>query len=156
MDAGIGEAAAVLSIASAGFGAAGSVTKGMGTQAGDTAQADRLTRAAEFGKMQAELTDTTMRENLNTTLGNIDVIRAAAHIDPTSPTTAAIREHETMIGDRQRMTAGLNIRSQTQEDLDSADYLRKAGDFALMQGYISAGADVAKAGVKGLDRPGNG
>jgi hypothetical protein len=50
-------------------------------------QAERAERAAQFGKLQATLADTTMRENLNTTLSNIDVIRAAAKIDPTSPTT---------------------------------------------------------------------
>lgn len=156
MDAGIGEAAAIASLASAGFGAGGSVMKGAGTQAADEMQADRLTRAAEFGKLQAAGTDVTMRDELNTTLGNIDAIRAAAHIDPTSPTSAAIRERETLVSDRQRSNALLKIRSQTDEDVASADYLRKAGDYALLQGFVGAGASIASAGAKGLvNRPGS-
>src|SRR5438093_1112218 len=88
--------ASVASIASMGLSAYGSVLGGkakkqeldfQGSQYG--MQADRASRAAEFGKLQASLTDTVLRENLNVTLGNIDVMRAAAHVDPTSPTTAA-------------------------------------------------------------------
>jgi hypothetical protein len=33
-----------------------------------------------------------MRENLNVTLGNIEAVRGAAGVDPTSPTTAALME----------------------------------------------------------------
>lgn len=151
----MGEAAAAISIASAGLGAASSITKGQGTQAADNMQADRLTRAAEFGKLQSNLTDTVDREQLSTTLGNIAVMRTAGRNDPTSPTTAAITDRETMIGDRQRTSQLLNIRSQVQEDQDSAAYLRKAGDFALLQGYLSAGAGLGGALGKGLSgKPG--
>lgn len=140
--------AVVSSVASAGFGAYSSIKKGEGQQAANNMQADKLQRAQEFGTLQANLTDTTMREQLNTTRGNIDTIRAAGNINPSSPTSAVIREHETMISDRQRTAALLNIRSQGDEDLASAAYLRKAGEFALTQGYLEAGAKVAGAVAK--------
>lgn len=144
-----GTGASVASIASLGLSALGSVEKGMGTQAADNFQADRAERAAQFGRLQANLTDTTMRENLNTTLANIDTIRAAAHIDPTSPTGAAINAHETMLSDRARTTALLGINSQISEDEASAKYLRDAGDFALKMGYLGAGITIAGGVAKG-------
>jgi hypothetical protein len=144
------------SIASLGLGAFSSVLKGYGTQAADEMQADRARRAAEFGKLQAELTDTQFRERLNTTLSNIEVIRSAARIDPTSPTTAALEDFETMKSERQRTVAGLNIRSQIDEDEASADYLRRAGSFALGMGYFDAFTKIAGAVGKGLTAPGGG
>lgn len=144
------------SVGSAGLGAYGSISKGQGTKAADDMQADKLARAADFGRLQADLTDTTMRENLTTTLGNIDVIRAAGRIDPTSPTTAALEERQTQIGDRQRNAALLNIRGQMAEDEASAHYLRKAGEYALLQGYVGAGAQIAGAVGKGISGMGGG
>ena len=139
-----GAIAGPASIASIGFGAASDLMKGEATKSSDDFQAARAERAAEFGKLQATLTDTTMRENLTSTLGNIDAVRAAAGIDPTSPTTAALEGRSTMLSDRQRMAAVGSIRSQAAEDEASAKYLREAGDFAVTQSYFSAGMDVAK------------
>lgn len=146
----LGTLASGASIGAAGLTAASSIMKGQGQKSADEMQADRLTRAAEFGKVQADLTDATMREQLNTTLGNIDVIRAAGHIDPTSPTTAALEERQRQLGNRQGGAAGLNIRSQVSEDEASADYLRKSGNYALLQGYLGAGASAAGAIGKGF------
>lgn len=150
MGTGTGAAAGTLSALSPLMSAYGSVMKGQGTQAADDMQADRLNRAADFGRVQADLTDTTMREQLNTTIGNIDAIRAAGRIDPTSPTSAALIDRQTQLGDRSRGAALLNIRSQVSEDEASAAYLRKAGDFALMQGYIEGGTKIASAAAKGF------
>jgi hypothetical protein len=138
------------SIASLGFAAASAVAKGYGTQAADEFQADRAQRAAELGRTQAGLTDVTYRENLNTTLGNIDAIRAAAHIDPSSPTSAALRDYNTMISDRQRMAAVGSIRQQASENEAGAAYLRKAGDYAVKMGYLDAGVKIAEGVAKGL------
>lgn len=136
-------AASGLSIASLGLSAYSSIAKGQGAKAGAEAQADRAERAAEFGRLQADLTDTTMREQLNTTLGNIDVIRAAGRIDPTSPTTGAVEDFERMKSDRQRTAALLSIKGQVAEDTASAKYLRESGDYALKLSYLDAAAKVA-------------
>lgn len=155
----MGEAASAVagpaSIASLALTAAGDITKGNATQAADDFQADRAQRAAEFGQTQAALTDTTMRENLNSTLGNIDAVRAAAGIDPSSPTTAALRARSTQLSDRQRMAAVGSIKAQSAEDLASADYLRKAGDFAVKQSYLTAGTDIVSSIAKGSSKGGS-
>lgn len=137
--------ASMASIAGLGLSAYSTIAKGQGAKSSYEAQADRAARAAEFGKLQAEQTDLHFRDELNTTLGNIDVIRAAAHIDPTSPTTAAVEDRQRMLSDRQRMTSLLSIKSQVSEDEASSAYLRKAGDFALTQSYIKAGVDAVGA-----------
>lgn len=117
------------------------------TAAQDTFQAERADRAAAFGKAQATATDATMRDQLNQTLGNIDVIRAAGHADPTSPTTAAVKGYETGKSDRQRMAALVSIRSQVSEDEASSAFFKQAAGFALTQG--TAAEEMAKynAGV---------
>jgi hypothetical protein len=136
------------SVASLALTAASDITKGSATQAADNFQADRAERAAQFGELQASLTDTTMRENLNATLGNIESIRAAAGTDPNSPTGTAILDRNEALSDRQRMAAVGSQRGQAAEDRASADYLRRAGDFAVTQSYLSAATDVASAGAK--------
>jgi hypothetical protein len=141
-------AASGSSIAALGLSAFSSVLRGRGTQAADEFQAAKAERAAQFGRVQASLTDTTFRERLNATLGNIDVIRAAAHIDPTSPTTAAIEAREAMVSDRQRTAAVVSQRMQADEDEASADYLRRAGDYALGMGYLDAGIKVGSGVAK--------
>lgn len=131
------------SIASLALTAASDITKGSATQAADTFQADKAERAAQFGELQATLTDKTMLESLNTTLGNIETVRAAAGADPSSPTGAALLQHAEDLGDTQRLATVGSQRGQAAEDLASADYLRKAGDFAVKQSYLSAATDVA-------------
>lgn len=130
------------SIASLGFQAEGTIMKGEGTQSADYFQAAQAERAAEFGKLQASLTDTTMREKLNTTLGNIDTIRAAGNVDPSSPTTMAIEDWNRTLSDRQRTASVLTTEAQSESDLASAAYLRKTGDFALTQAKVGATAGI--------------
>lgn len=136
-------------IASLAMTVASDVTAGSATQASDEFQADKAERAAKFGELQATLTDTSMLQKLNTTLGNIETVRAAANADPNSPTGAALFQRSEDIGDTQRMAAVGSQRAQSAEDLASADYLRRAGDFAVTQSYLKAGTDVASALAKG-------
>jgi hypothetical protein len=140
---GAGSGASGASLLSIGLSAYSDVEKGAATQASDEFQADKANEAAKFGRLQADLTDTTSRERLNTTLGNIDAIRAAAHVDPTSPTTSAVEAWQTQISERQRLAASGTQRAQAATDDASANYLRQAGQFAQTQGYLNAGIDVA-------------
>jgi len=91
-----------------------------------------------------------MLQNLNTTLGNIESVRAAANADPTSPSSIALMDQSRERSDLQRMAAVGSERAQSAEDLASADYLRRAGDFAVTQSYLKAGTDVAGALAKGI------
>lgn len=132
----------VASIAGIGLQAEGSMMKAEGEKAGDDFAAGRAERAAEFGKVQADLTDATMRENLNTTLGHIESVRAAGNIDPTSPTTQAILDRDQLVSDRLRTAKLASINAQVTEDQLSADYLKKAGNYALKLGKVDAMAKV--------------
>lgn len=136
------------SVASLGLTIASDITSGSSTKSADDFKAAQAERAAEFGITQANLTDVTMRENLNTTLGNIESIRAAANVDPSSPTTAALMERNTALSDRQRTATVVTERAQAADDLASADYLKRAGDFAVKQSYLKSATDVASALAK--------
>jgi hypothetical protein len=133
------------SLLALGLSACGDVEKGAATQASDEFQADKAAEHAKFGRLQADLADTSYREKLNTTLGNIDAVRAASHVDPTSPTTQAVEGWQTEISNRQRLAAVGTERAQAASDDASAAYLRQAGQFAQQQGYLSAAARVAGA-----------
>jgi hypothetical protein len=133
------------SIAAAGFSAYGQVQQAKGVQAGDEARASQLSRAAERGRTAAAQTSAQMSEDLNTTLGNIAAVRAAANIDPTSPTTAAILDRQEYVGDRARNISVENLMAQADENDASARYMREAGAFALSQGKLGAFATMLKA-----------
>lgn len=154
MGAAAGPAAGGTSLMAIGLTAAGSIAKGQGIQAADEMQAAQAQQAAEFGRTQATLTDATMRERLNTTLANIDAVRAAGHVDPTSPTTASIEDWQKEISRRQQLTSDVSLRSQAATEEASAVYLKSAGEFALTQGYLGAAADIAGGLSKGLGKGG--
>lgn len=135
---------------SIGLSAYSDVEKGAATQSSDEFQADKATQNAQFGRLQADLNDTTAREKLNTTLGNIDAIRAAAHVDPTSPTTGAVEQWQTEISERQRLATSGTLRTQAATDDASATYLRQSGQYAQSQGYLNAGIDILGGVAKGL------
>lgn len=155
------------SLASAGFGAAGSITSGMAGKASAEAaaskaefDAQRAERAAQFGRVQADQTDAQLREELSTTLANIDAIRASSGIDPTSPTGFAIKENEARISDRQRTSRVYALRAQADEDERTAAYdrsvamyQRSVGRSALTAGYLGAGAKLTGGIAQGYRNP---
>ena len=139
--------AAPLSMLSAGLSAFSGVEKALGTKSADEYQSAELERAAEYGRLKATQTSGQMTQKLNQTLGNIDVIRAAAHDDPTSPTGAAYRDYQEMIGDTQKTLTVQSILAQSQQQEADAAYLRQAGHAALLAGEIgAAGSFLGSAG----------
>lgn len=147
--------AGAASLASLGLSAMGTIAKGEGEKSADDFKAARADEAAKFGRMQADLTDTTDRQQLNITLANIDAIRASGNIDPRSPTGAAIEDQSIMRSDTQRMAKVGTLRAQAASDEAGARYLREAGDFALSNSYIAAAAGVAGGVAKGLGPSGS-
>lgn len=137
------EVAAVTSLASLGFDAGSKIVGGMGTSATQDFLAARDERNAELGRLRAAQTDVFEREQLNTTIANIESIRAASNIDPTSPTSAAIVANETRISDRQREIKVAALNAQANEDQLSAMYRRRVGADALLGSFLSAGSTVA-------------
>ena len=143
----VAAAAAVgTSLASTGFEAAGALTSAQGDKAAADYQASKAARAAAFGRVQADQTAAALTDELTNTLANIDAIRAAAGIDPTSPTSAAIRASEQETSNRERNTRVANILEQAKQHEFDAEYFRAAGDQALKAGYLKATA----IGLKGI------
>ena len=91
------------------FQAGGDVLKGIGGQQADEYQAARAERAAQYGKLAAAQTSAQMTERLVATLGHIDAVQAARHVDPTSPSAVAVREHEEYVGGRAKTIAVDNL-----------------------------------------------
>lgn len=137
-----------LSLAGTAMTAAGDISKARGQATGYQFQEAQAQRKAAAARVAADQTDVAYRENLTTTLGNIGAIRAAAGVDPSSPTTDAIMQHETMISDRARMVKVGNLNSQAESDDQAASYYQYAANSALNTGYMSAFASVLK-GVGG-------
>jgi hypothetical protein len=136
------------SLGSAALSGYGKIQGAKGTKAADEMQAARLERAAQYATGAAAETDANLRQKLNLSLGNIDVVRAAAGLDPSSPTTAALRDRTSYLSDTDRNIRVGNILAQRDEDLASAGYLHKAGSYALKMGYLNAAASVLR-GVAG-------
>jgi hypothetical protein len=143
-------AAAGSSIASLGLGAASKIMGGEADKAAAEMKAARAERAAEIGRINADLTDAGMRERLNTVISNIDAIRASGNVDPSSPSTGAIEDWQRQLSNRQRLAALGTIKEQVAEDEAGARYLHAMGDFALTKSFIGAAADVAGGVSKGI------
>ena len=151
MGAAAGPAAAATSIAGAGLNAYATTLKGEGENAASVMRAAQLERAAEYGKLAAKETGAQLSEQLAVTLGNIDAVRAAGRADPTSPTTAAIRERTTYIAERERTTKERNLVAQAEEDEASARYLRQAGRYAISTSRVAAAGQLL-SGASGAVR----
>lgn len=121
-----------------------SVVKGHGEYETQQYLAARDKRNAELGRIKADQTDVVRREELNTTLANIDAIRSAASADPLSPTALAVKGEETRVADRQRMIEVTNIRNQALEDEATAAYRKRASMYALAGGYVGGGAKLGR------------
>jgi hypothetical protein len=137
------------SLASIGLSAYSTMLKAEGTAAADEWQAAKLENAAKYGELKAVQTGAQMSRSLNTTLGNIEAVRAAARANPNSPTGAAILDEQEQIGTEQRMTTVNSILAQATQDRADAKYYKSAADDALFAGGIEAAAGIAKGLVGG-------
>lgn len=125
------------------------IMKGEGQQSADDFQAAKLKQAAEYGRAAGSEADVQLRENLNNQLSNIDAVRAAANIDPTSPTTAALKDRTAMIGDRSRSIQVGNIMAKAAQDEADSNYLTQAGSFAYTMGALGGVTAAAGTVAKG-------
>lgn len=142
----MGQAAIPLTLASTGLGVLGSLSQAGATASGYAYMEAKAQRQQKAALTAADQTDAFLREELNTTLGNISAIRAAAGTDPTSPTEAAIMANETRVSDRARRIKVGNLTSQAAQYGADADYFGYAGSMALDTGYLNA----FSTGLKGL------
>lgn len=148
-----GSAAGGNSLASIGLQAYATMLSAQGTATADEYQAAKLENSAKYGELKAAQTGGQMARSLNTTLGNIEAVRAASRADPNSPTGAAILDEQQQIGTDQRLTTVNSILAQATQDRSDAAYYKSAADHALLAGEISTAAGIAK-GLSGLEMPG--
>jgi hypothetical protein len=148
-----GSSAGGSSLASIGLSAYATMLQAQGVASADEYQAAKLDNAAKYGELKAVQTGGQMTRSLNTTLGNIDAVRAAANTDPSSPTGAAIRDNAEAIGTDQKTITVDSILQQSRQDTADAQYYRSAAKDALFAGEIGAAAGIAK-GLASLGRPG--
>lgn len=131
-----------------------SVMDGMGASAANEHKRNQARRAAEVARVQADQTDAAYRSELDTTLANIDAIRASSGMSISSPTAQALGAAQTEESERQRFAKVRSLKSQAaQSDADASFYGRAASQ-ALLSGFIGGGASLAgsfgKAGFSSL------
>lgn len=140
--------AAGLSLASTGFKMAGDYEKAQGVADQDAFRGEELDRAAEYGELKANQTNAAMSRNLAITLGQLDSLRAAQHVDPSSPTSAAVRDFNEQVGTEDKNIRVDSIMAQSQQDEADAAYMRDASSRALLSGDIAMAGD-ALSGLSG-------
>lgn len=136
-----------MSLASTGLSALGQTTQASGQAAADTFKAEELDRAAQYGELQATQVSGQMTRNLGIQLSNLDTIRAAQRVDPSSPTSAMVRNTEEGVGTEQKTIKVDSILAQSQQDEASAAYERSAASTALLSGDIGAAGSILKGGA---------
>lgn len=141
-------AAAPLAILGTGMAAGGEFLKARGQAEGYRHQEEKAQRAAMAARTAADETDTVLREELNTTLGNIAAIRAASGVTLDSPTGIAITDEESRVSDRQRRISVGNLTRQATQYESDARYYRSAAGSALLAGAVGA-AGTAFRGLSG-------
>lgn len=140
------QAGPAIGLVGVGLQVAGTLSAAKGRSDSLSFEADKAERAARAGRIAADQTDAAMRDELESTIGQIRAIRASSNSDLNSPTGLAIEEGETARSDRQRSIRVGNIRMQADEDERSAGFLRRSARSALNTGYLAA----AGVGLKGI------
>jgi hypothetical protein len=143
--------AAPLAIAGTGLQIMGGLSAANAQAAGYRHSAAQAERRALAARTAADQTSAFMRDELTTTLGNIEAIRAAAGVTLDSPTGMAIYEREKKESDRQRNVKVGNLLSQAAMSDSDADFYRYAAGHAESMGILGAfGRGIG--GLSGLAR----
>jgi hypothetical protein len=143
--------APLASFGSMALGAASALESSEGAAAGQEFMAAKAEKAAAYARLQAEQTDVHAREELNTVIGMIGTMRAAANIDPSSPTTAAIDAKESKISDRNRISQVNSLKAQAADSEYEASVRNSLAGSIRTAGYFTAGAKLL-GGLGGLWR----
>jgi hypothetical protein len=151
-----GAPGAGLSLAATGFKVLGDYTSSRATAGADVYQSELLEQQAEYGRLKATQTNAQLTRNLAITLGHVDAVRSAMHVDPSSPTGAAVRGEMEEAGTERKGILVENLLQQTRMEEANAAYLRSAASNALLAGDIVMLGDAfsGAAGAIGGYAPG--
>lgn len=131
-------AVAPLAAVAAGASAGSSLFRAAGESRAARFKAEEAARAARAGRIAAAETDTQMREELRSVIGNIRAIRASAGIVSDSPTTAAVIGEEERVADRERRIRVSNIMAQAESDERASRFFRRSAKDAWLFGGLDA------------------
>ncbi|MEJ0095767.1 MAG: hypothetical protein WDN46_20875 [Methylocella sp.] len=141
-----GPGASALSLLSTGLGVFGAIQQGNANAQGAEFQAQQAERASQFGQIKALQTSTFMSRNLQTSIDNIQAVRASANVEGNSPTGEAIENNVRTTGQQQISQKVQNIDAQSQQDQDAAAFYTQSANNALLGGFLG-GAGKALGGL---------
>lgn len=130
--------------AAAGLEVVGGLLEAKGKAEGYKYSEEKARRQAAAARTAADETTAQLTDELSTTLGNIQAIRAAAGADSASPTALAIMGKETEVAERQRRIQVGNLYAQAEQSELDRRYFRSAASSALLAGTVGAFARGAK------------
>ncbi|MEJ0094161.1 MAG: hypothetical protein WDN46_12205 [Methylocella sp.] len=87
-----------------------------------------------------------MSRNLQTSIDNIQAVRASANVEGDSPTGEAIENNVRTTGQQQISQKVQNIDAQSQQDQDAAQFYTQSANNALLGGLLG-GAGKALGGL---------
>jgi hypothetical protein len=135
-------AAPMLSLASTGLSAMGSMSAAQGQAKSDEFEAQKALEAAQYGRIKAAQTGEAMTRNMTRMLGSIAAQRASAGADIRSPTTAAIVGSQENIAERERAIRMGNIFAQVRSDQQASQMYTDMASRALMGGELGAAGSI--------------
>lgn len=110
------------------------LTGAVGASQAQKYQAAQAKQQAEVGRMQADQIDTAYRDELSSTISNIQNIRASTGASAFSPTGMALEQGQEKISERNRSRDVAGRRMQATQLDNDARFLRKSANMALFGG----------------------
>ena len=139
----MGQAAAGgMSLAATGFKVLGDYVGSRAEAGADVYKSELLEQQAEYGRLKATQTNAQLTRNLAITLEHVDAVRSAMHVDPSSPTGAAVRGEMEATGTERKGITVENILQQARMDEANAAYMRSQSSNALLSGNIAMLSDA--------------
>jgi hypothetical protein len=145
--------AGLMTAASAGLKVAGGIGQGRAAKTEGQIKAIRYQTAAEAGRVRAVQTDAEYRDELNTTLANINAITAGQNRSIDSPTSRALLDKAEDINARARITAKSNEMLKAIASDSDAQLALLGGKQAMKASMIGAIPDALSA-AQGLFKAG--
>ena len=145
-----------MSLAATGFKVLGDYASSRAEAGAATYKSELLEQEAEFGRLKATQTNAQLTRNLAITLGHVDAVRSAMHVDPSSPTGAAVRGEMEATGQMRKDITVENILQQARMDEANAAYMRSQAGNALLEGNLAMLGDAFKGVAGALSGMGGG
>lgn len=115
-----------------------SIVGAIGAMQGQKYEAAKARVAARVGRVQADQIDAAYRDELSSTLANIQAIRASTGVGGDSPTTLALQEASEKTSDRNRSRDVASRKIQANLDEAEGRFLKSSAKFSLFGGIAKS------------------